>query len=136
MTKWSEIRHNENGEEILNDTPMQPPLGYRRAPSLAEQIRAQVIAAKLEELDQLEETEDDADDFEVGDDYEPLSSYENDHIPSIKELRRQVSEINAEIHKRNHEALREQVNNNNESKRIEPAAASAAAVPPAEQNQA
>lgn len=35
-------RHNEEGHEILNPTPMQPPLGYKPQLSLAEQIRLQV----------------------------------------------------------------------------------------------
>ena len=99
--KKTDERHNEAGQELLDPKPMQPPLGYKRAPSLAEQIRHQVMIAKLQALEELEETEDEADDFEVGDDWEPMSKHENDHVPSIKELRRRVDEINAEIRAQN-----------------------------------
>lgn len=102
-------RHSETGGERLDPTPMQPPLGYKRAPSLSEQIRAQVLAAKLEALDALEETEEEADDFEVGDDFEPLSPHENEHVPSIKTLKARAQEINDEIKRRNMEQLREKL---------------------------
>lgn len=107
--KETRVRHDEQGREKLDDRPMQPPLGYKRAPSLAEQIRQQVIAAKLEELDALQETDEEADDFEIGDDFEPLSPHENDHIPSIKELRKRADEINAEIQRQNLENLKQQL---------------------------
>lgn len=92
-------RHNENGEEILNPYPMEPPLGYKRTLSLHEQIAQQVRLAKIQLLDDvnLEETEEEADDFEVGDDYEPLSPYENDHIPKIAELKRRAKALNDKI---------------------------------------
>jgi len=114
--KETNKRHDKDGAEVLDPVPMQPPLGYKRAPSLSEQIRQQVIAAKLDELANMEETEDEADDFEVGDDFEPLSPYENDHIPSIKQLRQKVTEIQAEIHKRNLEVLKKQIDEQNAKK--------------------
>lgn len=85
-------RFDENGAEILNPTPMQPPLGYNKAPSLAEQIRQQVRAYKA--LDDMEpETEEEADDFEIEDDPMPESRWENDMIPSIKEVRARAREL-------------------------------------------
>lgn len=114
-------RHNEYGMEKLDETPMQPPLGYKRAPTLAEQIRQQVVAAKLAELDALEETEEEADDFEVGDDWEPSSKYENDNAPSIKELKAKAQEINERIKKKHLENLRAQLEKEMEAKRGEPA---------------
>lgn len=102
-------RYTEDGLEIMDPKPMQPPLGYKRAPTLTEQIRQQVLAHKLEMLDQLEETEEEADDFEVGDDFEPSSKYENDNTPSIKELKGRVAEINAEIQRQNTEQLRQKI---------------------------
>jgi len=107
--KDTRLRHDDAGREKLDDRPMQPPLGYKRAPTLAEQIRQQVIRAKLEELEMLQETDEEADDFEVGDDFEPLSPHENEHIPSIKELRKRADEINAEIRRQNLEKLRDQL---------------------------
>lgn len=101
--KLSPWRHDENGNEILDPTPMQPPLGYRKAPTLSEQIAQQVRRMKLEILrdDSVGETDEEADDFEVGEDFEPLSQYENDHIPTIAELKRRAKEINDAIAERN-----------------------------------
>lgn len=90
-------RHNEYGEEVLDPVPLQPPLGYKRSPTLSEQILQQVRHAKLEEAANVLETDEDADDFNVGDDYEPLSKYENDHIPSVKELKRHAQALNEEL---------------------------------------
>lgn len=85
-------RHNEDGHEILNPTPMQPPLNYRAQPSLAEQIRQQVRAyAALQDMEP--ETEEEADDFEIEDDPQPISRWENDMIPSIKETRARAREL-------------------------------------------
>lgn len=101
-SKRSQDRHNEAGEEILDPTPMQPPLGYRKTLSLSEQIAQQVRIAQLKILEDsaIEETEEEADDFEVGDDYEPLSKYENDHMPTLANLKKQAKEINDAIEKR------------------------------------
>lgn len=79
-------RFSEDNKEILNPTPMQPPLGYKPTLSLAEQIRQQVRAYKHIE-DNEPETEEEADDFEIVDDPAPPSRWENDLIPSIKETR-------------------------------------------------
>lgn len=79
-------RHTEDGREILNPTPMQPPLNYKAQPSLAEQIRQQVRAYHSS-LDMDPETEEEADDFDIEDDPQPVSRWENDLIPSIKETR-------------------------------------------------
>lgn len=106
--------HNPDGEAMLDPKPMQPPLGYKRQPSLADQIRQQVLAAKLEALDALEETEEEADDFEVGEDFEPVSPHENDHIPSIRDLKKKAKEINDQIKQRNMANLRRQLEKESE----------------------
>jgi len=95
-------RHNEAGEEILDPKPMQPPLGYRKTLSLAEQIAQQVRIHHLKILEDsaIEETEDDADDFEVGDDFEPFSPHENEHMPTLANLKKKAKEINDAIEKR------------------------------------
>jgi len=105
--KKSPLRHNKNGEELLDPTPMQPPLGYKRTPTLSEQIRMQVMQMKHDLLTDkdIAETEEEADDFEVGDDFEPLSQYENDHIPPIGVLKARVKELNALIEQQNREAI-------------------------------
>lgn len=102
MSKRSEDKHTAEGLEITDPTPMQPPLGYRRTLSLSEQIAQQVRIAHLKILEDsaIEETEDEADDFEVGDDFEPLSQHENDHMPTLANLKKQAKEINDKIERR------------------------------------
>lgn len=79
-------RFDDRGREILNPTPMQPPLGYKKTLSLAEQIRQQVrIQKALEDMEP--ETEDEADDFEIEDDPAPESRWENDMVPSLKTIK-------------------------------------------------
>lgn len=107
ISKPSRARHDEHGREILDPTPMQPPLGYKRTPTLSEQIAQQVRQMKLEILQGdsvVEESEDDADDFQVGDDFEPLSPYENDHIPPLAVLKKRAKEINDAIKEQNRRA--------------------------------
>lgn len=86
-------RFSVDNKEILNPTPMQPPLGYRPQLSLAEQIRQQV--RQLKSLDDMEpESEDEADDFEIQDDPPMMGSrWENDQTPSIKEVRARYKQL-------------------------------------------
>lgn len=95
-------KHDENGGEIGDPTPMQPPLGYKKSLSLSEQIAQQVRIANLKILEDmaLEETDEEADDFDVGEDYEPLSKHENDHMPTLGNLKKKALEINNAIKKR------------------------------------
>lgn len=97
-------RHNREGGEVLDPVPMQPPLGYKRTPTLSEQIRDQVRRMKIELADEFEETEDEADDFNIGDDFEPLSAHENDHIPSIGTLKKRALQIKEQIKAANRRA--------------------------------
>lgn len=119
--KLSPQRHDDNGYEKLDPTPMQPPLGYKKTLSLSEQILQQVRQYKqqLLEDDAIEETDEEADDFEVGEDFEPLSPYENDHIPSVKKLKADAKAINA----KRTEAIRKKAIEEHEAKK-------AAAKPP------
>jgi len=85
-------RHTEDGKEILNPTPIQPPLGYNPAPSLIETVRQQV--RQMKHLDDDEpESEEEADDFEIEDDPPIISRWENDMIPSIKEVKKRAAEL-------------------------------------------
>lgn len=76
--------------EYLDSTPMAPPLGYKRQPSLSEQIREMVRHERLQAdlAAQGVETFDEADDFSIGDDFDPKSPFEEhfDPIP-VSELR-------------------------------------------------
>lgn len=66
------------GHEVVSSVPVAVPLGYRRPPSLAEQVKSMVRnelsrAATEQGLESFEE----ADDFDIGDDA-PKSPYELD----------------------------------------------------------
>lgn len=91
-------RFSEDNHEILNPTPIAPPLGYKPSLSLVEQIRQQVRLAKAMD-DNEPETEEEADDFEIEEDPQPESRWENDMIPSIKETRKRIRELEAEERK-------------------------------------
>lgn len=69
---------DEYGREKPDPTPLAPPIGYNRQPTLRETIRAMVISEKLKQEAEAAglETFEEADDFEVGDDYDPTSPYE------------------------------------------------------------
>lgn len=76
------------GREIVSPLPMDPPIGYSRSEPLALQIRRMVMSEHLRIAAEQAgvETFEEADDFEVGDDYEPSSPWENDYDPPISEL--------------------------------------------------
>lgn len=69
---------NDRGELIPDPVPMAPPIGYRPQPDMMQMIRDQVRLASIEAERQGLETEDEADDFDVGDDPEIKSPYELD----------------------------------------------------------
>jgi hypothetical protein len=84
---------DENGAEVNDPTPVAPPVGYVKQPSLAEQIREMVRSEKLRQAAEEAgaETFEEADDFEVGDDYDPSTPYENDYDPPISEIVKEVA---------------------------------------------
>lgn len=89
------------GQPLLDSVPLAPPVGYRRQPSIAEQVRQAVQAERRRELEQVTESLEQADDFEIPDDpADPGSRWENDREPSIKELiaagRKRLAELEAE----------------------------------------
>lgn len=73
------MRFDENGHEVLDPTPVAIPVGFRRPPSLQEMIR-QYVRRELSQQAAAEghETFEEADDFDVGDDYDPRSPWELD----------------------------------------------------------
>lgn len=78
----------KDGREYGDDTPIAPPVGYKRQPTMVEIIRSQVRDALLARdlAAQGVETFEEADDFEIGDDYDPSTPYENDFDPPIREV--------------------------------------------------
>lgn len=69
------------GREVPNPTPVAPPVGYIKHKTIAEQIREQIRAASLEAAQAGAESEEEANDFEVGEDYDPHSPHEHDFDP-------------------------------------------------------
>lgn len=82
----------ENGAEVPDPTPHEPPIGYRPQPSMFEVIRDMIRQEKMRDaLAEADlETPEEADDFDVGDDYDPTSPYEYDfdHVADPGELAR------------------------------------------------
>lgn len=83
--------HNERGQEIPDPTPMQPPVGFTRQPSIAEQIRQMVRSEKLAQEAAAAgfETFEEADDLDVEDDdtFDRTSPYEANFDPMTDQER-------------------------------------------------
>lgn len=77
-------RLDERGRELLDGRPMEPPVGYNPQPSLMEKIRKMVYDAQIQrDLEKAgAETFDEANDFDVGDDYDPSSPWEQYYEPT------------------------------------------------------
>lgn len=73
-----------DGREKPDGTPVAPPIGYLRQPSMFERMR-EMVRKELSEAAQESgfETFEEADDFNIGDDYDPTSPYEELFEPPI-----------------------------------------------------
>lgn len=77
---------DKKGHEVLDDTPVAIPLRFSRPETLAEQVRSLLYGELSRFADsQGYETMEEADDFDVGDDFDPASPYEYDfdHIGEV-----------------------------------------------------
>lgn len=97
---------DERGRELPDPVPLAPPVGYKKQPSLFELVRTMVKSERLRaEVESAGyETFEDADDFVIGDDYDPRSPYENEFegLP-LSELRQKLKDgdaAEAEMRKR------------------------------------
>lgn len=88
-----------DGSEVLDPTPMAPPIGYVKQPSMVEIVRNMVRSEKLA-LAAAEagmETFEESEDFDVGDEAEDLlSGFENEFDPPISEVREAVEQARRE----------------------------------------
>lgn len=92
------------GREIPDPIPMQPPVGYKRTPPLRDQIREMVRSERL----RLEaeaagaETFEEADDFDVDDDLDPYSPFEEvfEGLPLPPSLEQQADAFAESMYKR------------------------------------
>lgn len=82
----------EDGSEILDPTPIAPPIGFTRTKSMMEQVRDMVRSERLAEEARREgyETFEESEDFDVDDDFDPSTPYENDFDPPISEVKEAV----------------------------------------------
>lgn len=82
MSKW---RCDEEGNEIVDSTPMQPPVGLKRPRDLMDSVRSLIRSEMFNRQMAAagHETFEEADDFEVEDDdtYDPRTPYEVDFDP-------------------------------------------------------
>lgn len=80
MSEHKDPRLNDRGHEVLDQTPMAKSLGFREQKSLAQQMREMVTSelARRSAIAAGYETFEEADDFCVGDDYDPHSPHELD----------------------------------------------------------
>lgn len=76
------------GRLIADSTPIAPPIGYKRQPTMVEIVRDAVRSEHLRQaaLDAGMETFEESEDFDVPDEQELHSPWENDFDPPIAEL--------------------------------------------------
>lgn len=94
------MEYDVDGRELPDQTPVDAPLNWKRPPTLAETIRAH-IRAQLSQAasDNGGETFEEADDFDTGDDDEPMSPAEmaafmaDDLVGTRKKLRSAADEF-------------------------------------------
>lgn len=71
------VRQNARGHEVPDPTPLEIPAGFKRPETLQEQIK-RLIRGSLSEYAEMHghETFEEAEDFEVDDDFDPSSPFE------------------------------------------------------------
>lgn len=77
-------RLDERGHEVVSNVPMQPPLGYKKEPSVSDRIREMVRSEMLRREVEAAglETMEEADDFDVDDDpIDPSTPFEENFDP-------------------------------------------------------
>lgn len=76
--KLKGLKQTLDGSEIPDPTPMAPPVGYIKQPSMVDNIRNLIRSERLRQDAETAgaETFDEADDFDIEDDPEPISQYD------------------------------------------------------------
>lgn len=85
---------DQEGREVLDTTPIAPPIGFKEQPSMVEYVRDLIRSEKLrmEAEEAGYETFEESEDFDVDDDVGIFSQWENDYDPPISELQEAVSQ--------------------------------------------
>lgn len=89
FTKLKAKGLNQDGSPILDPTPMAPPIGYKKHPSMVELMRDMIRSEKLAQAarESGHETFEEAEDFNIGDEPElARSPYENEFEPDLQEI--------------------------------------------------
>lgn len=88
---------DEFGREILDPTPIAPPVGYRKEESIFDHVRNLIRSERLALEAEMAgaETFEESEDFEIGDDFEPNSAYENDIDVPLSQIQRDVEAARA-----------------------------------------
>lgn len=75
------VRIDDKGREVLDTTPVTLPVRFRRGENISDQVQ-RLVAMELSKRAAAEgyETFDEANDFDVGDDYDPRSEHEIDEV--------------------------------------------------------
>lgn len=88
-------RLTPTGAEIPDPVPIAPPLGYKKQPSIFEHMRQLIQNERIRQdlISQGVETFEESDDFDVDDDYDPTSPWENEFEPPLQPLLEAAREI-------------------------------------------
>lgn len=92
------FRLDEFGHEVPDPTPVSLPSGFRRPETLQEQV-ARLVRSRLSQLagEQGDDTFEESEDFEVDDDFDPNTPYEEFFDPALNRA------VTPEEFQRNHE---------------------------------
>lgn len=83
VVKKAHLKYDEQGREMMDPTPIAPPIGYKKSPSITEQIRAMITSERLRQEVEAQgyETFEESDDFDMAEDPDPKSPYEEQFEP-------------------------------------------------------
>jgi len=81
--KKHDLKHTKDGREMVSGIPKAKPLGYKKHKTIQETIREMIRSEQLRREAEAAglETLEEADDFEIGDDFDPTSPYEYSFDP-------------------------------------------------------
>lgn len=92
-----------DGTPVLDPTPLAPPIGYKKQPSMVEIVRDMVQRERLAQEAEAAgyETFDESEDFDIGDDFELMPSpWVNEFDPPLAEVAKVVEAEKAKAPKR------------------------------------
>jgi len=83
LEEFLKPRLDANGHELPDPTPLSLPSGFKAPETLAETVKRLVRAASREAEQAGDETFEEAEDFDVGDDFDPSTPYETFFDPVL-----------------------------------------------------